>query len=213
MQVRCATELTLNSSSIMCAIAAVWPKFPPPPAEQVTLMKSGASSQRAPAASRARSSVSSPLGGNISNETGVRPAVFAWAKMSSMRMAYLQDMWERERRRCRALGSAIVSCDDTVRRPTCQAWSHPVTRRPVSRWKSRRELACAHSGRRDYTPFPSRIFQGEAGGAPRVRMTSPARCHVVRVTVRALGQPRRRRPWHLRWRRRQARHRYGNHRR
>ena len=89
MQVRCATELTPNSSSIMCAMAAVWPKLPPPPAEHVTLMKSGLSALRAPAASRARSSVSSPLGGNISNETGVRPASFACAKMSSMRMGYL----------------------------------------------------------------------------------------------------------------------------
>ena len=70
MHVRWATLVTWNSSWIIAAIAEVALPLPLPAAEYVTEMKSGAQAAIPRATSRAVSSVRSPFGGNISNETG-----------------------------------------------------------------------------------------------------------------------------------------------
>ena len=62
--------------------SAVACRLPLPPAEYVTLTKSGSRSASSAATSCAVSSVRSPFGGNISNETGWRPAARAAAYMS-----------------------------------------------------------------------------------------------------------------------------------
>ena len=81
-QVRCATVGMSKSSWIMAATSAVACRLPLPPAEYVTLTKSGSRSASSAATSCAVSSVRSPFGGNISNETGWRPAARAAAYMS-----------------------------------------------------------------------------------------------------------------------------------
>ena len=86
-QVRCATEGVSNSLEIICAMGAVVAPLPEPPAEQVTETKLGESLHRLPATSRAVSRVSSPLGGNISNEMGAVPWDAACLKTSSTRIS------------------------------------------------------------------------------------------------------------------------------
>ncbi len=69
-QVRCATAGMSNSSCTMAATTAVARLLPLPPAEYVTLTKSGASGASSATTARAAPNVRSPFGGNISNESG-----------------------------------------------------------------------------------------------------------------------------------------------
>ena len=59
-----------NSSCTMAATTAVARLLPLPPAEYVTLTKSGASGASSATTARAAPNVRSPFGGNISNESG-----------------------------------------------------------------------------------------------------------------------------------------------
>ncbi len=67
------TEGVSNSLVIICAMGAVVAPLPEPPAEQVTETNFGEKLAQIACHLRAVSRESSPLGGNMSNETGAVP--------------------------------------------------------------------------------------------------------------------------------------------